>query len=112
MAESKAAVHKPGFHLRWRGPAVFLLTFIGVIALVGYLLVHWTERQLLTTDNWVKLVAPMPKDNSVATALSTYSVNKLFTEADLETKIEQVLPPQAALLLQPLPSSCRPESLC
>jgi hypothetical protein len=60
--------------------------------------VHWTERQVLTTDNWVKVVGPLPKDDQVAAALSDYSVNKLFSGIQLEDKITQALPDRADFL--------------
>jgi hypothetical protein len=89
---------KRKFHLGWRGPLIFLLSFLGVISLVGFMLVHWTERQILTTDNWVKIVAPLPKNDAVATSLSTYSVDKLFSGIDVEQKISDALPDKASFL--------------
>ena len=63
---------------------------------------HWTERQLLTTDNWVELVAPLPKDEHVSSAVASYSVDKLFETVNVESKITEVLPPRAAFLAPPL----------
>jgi hypothetical protein len=65
---------------------------------VGFMMTHWTERQLLTTDNWVALVGPLPQNNTVATALSGYSVNKLFDGADIQARIQSALPDKAAFL--------------
>ena len=56
---------------------------IGLAAVVGYSMVHWVEKQVLTTDNWVATVASVPKNDTVAAALSSYSVNRLFTTTDL-----------------------------
>ena len=81
---------------------VFILSFLGLISLVGFGFAHWTQRQLLTTDNWVKLVAPLPKDDAVATALSDYSVNRLFDKIDLNQKVADALPPKANFLAEPL----------
>ncbi len=82
----------------WRAIAVSILTVVGLISLVGFSFVHWTERQILTTDNWVQVVGPLPKNDQVASALSTYSVNQLFTQSDLENRISQALPPRASFL--------------
>jgi hypothetical protein len=78
------------------------LVAAGLISLIGFMLAHWTERQLLTTDNYVSLVAPLPKDEEVAKALSDYTVNRLFERIDVEQKISEVLPPRAAFLAAPL----------
>ncbi|MBX4201569.1 hypothetical protein KW803_01575 [Candidatus Saccharibacteria bacterium] len=93
---------KSGSRFGWRGFAIVLLTFFGLVSLVGFTMAHWTERQLLTTDNYVKLVAPLPKNDQVATSLSDFAVNKLFAKIELEQKISEALPPKAAFLAPPL----------
>jgi hypothetical protein len=85
-------------NFRWRGAAVCLLTTLGIVTFVGFTLIHWTERQILTTDNWVKIIGPLPKNDVVATALSNYSVSTLFSGVNVEQKISNVLPPRAAFL--------------
>ena len=75
-------------HLKWRGVFVCLLTVLGLAAFTGYMAVHWVERQVLTTSSWVQVVGPLPKDERVATALSSYTVDKLVTATDLQNKIE------------------------
>jgi hypothetical protein len=93
---------KSGSRFGWRGFAVFVLSFIGLTSLVVFSITHWTDRQLLTTDNWVKLVAPIPKNNEVATSLSDYAVNRLFDKTNLDQKIAEALPPNASFLAEPL----------
>ena len=102
MVRKKSLVKSLGFGVRWRIIAVAALATISVLSLVGFMLAHWTQRQILTTDNWVKLVAPLPKSEEVASALSQYSVDKLFSKIDLEQKVEDVLPPKAGFLAAPL----------
>jgi len=63
---------------------------------------HWAERQLLTTDNWVALVAPLPKNESVATAISDTAVNRIIAAADVQSKVASALPDKAAFLAGPL----------
>lgn len=86
------------FRFSWRSLTVWVLAAAGLAALTGALVVHWTERQILTTDNWVQVVAPLPKNDAVASALSTYAVNQLYTATDLEDRITQALPDRAAFL--------------
>ena len=86
----------------WRRLAVSLLTVVGLVSLTGFMVVHWTQRQLLTTENYVELVAPLPKNEEVASALSQYSVDRLFSKINVEQKVEDVLPTRAAFLAPPL----------
>ena len=92
------------FHFGWRGLAIFLLTLVGVAAFSGFLTVHWVERQLLTTDNWVKMVQPLPKNEEVASALSSYTVNKVVSSSSLQSRIEQALPSRISFLAPGLTS--------
>ncbi len=85
-------------YFRWRGICVSLLVLLGLISFTTYTAVHWTERQLLTTDNWVEMVTPLPKNETVASALSAYSVQQVFSATDLNNRIEEALPDRAAFL--------------
>jgi hypothetical protein len=78
---------------------VSLLIALGLISFTVYSAVHWTERQLLTTDNWVAMVTPLPKNDTVATALSNYTVQQVFTATDLNDRIKEALPDRAAFLV-------------
>jgi hypothetical protein len=98
MATRKSASPAKKIRFGWRGPLVLLLTAAGIISLLGFMFAHWTDRQVLTTDNWVKIVGPLPKDDTVATALSQYSVERLFTGIDVESKITDALPDKAEFL--------------
>lgn len=86
----------------WRAALVYILLVVGLASLTGFMVVHWVERQILTTDNWVEMVTPIPKNAEVANALSTYAVNQVFTATDLENRITQALPDRAAFLAAPL----------
>ena len=88
--------------INWRGMTIWALTLLGILFLTSFTLVHWTERLILTTDNWVKVVTPLPKNEEVATALSQHAVDKLFEDVDLEQKISDALPRRAAFLAAPL----------
>ncbi len=89
---------KRTFHFRWFSLGACLLTIVGLLSLTGFMLVHWTERQILTTDNWVAVVSPVPQDEEVATALSDYAVTSVSNSINLEAKINQALPDRAAFL--------------
>jgi hypothetical protein len=93
---------------RWR--SWLRLTVVGVlivaacISLSAYVLVHWVERQILDTDNYVALIGPLPQQPVVSTALGNYVADQVFSAAPVEAKIKDALPPQAAFLASPLTS--------
>lgn len=88
--------------LTWSMVLSCLLATIGLIAFTSFTMVHWVEKQILTTDTWVQTVGQLPKNDAVASSLSTYTVNQLFTATDLENRIEQALPERAGFLASPL----------
>ncbi|OGL37077.1 hypothetical protein A3E49_03185 [Candidatus Saccharibacteria bacterium RIFCSPHIGHO2_12_FULL_49_19] len=98
----KLSIHRRGPSFGWAKLAVITLAVLGLVFFSGFMIVHWTQRQLLTTDNWVELVAPLPKNEQVSSAVAVYSVDKLFETINVEQKVGEVLPPQAAFLAPPL----------
>lgn len=99
---AKSTQSRPANHQTWRSVIVCLLIILGIVSLIIFTTAHWTERQILTTDNWLKIVGPLPKNDAVATSLSEYSVNQLLKTIDLEAKITQALPDRASFLAPPL----------
>jgi len=91
-----------GWRNRLRALAAALLVIIGCLAFSAYVVVHWAERQILNTDNWVALVSPLPKQPVVATALGGYISDQVFQNVAVEEKITNALPPQAGFLAGPL----------
>jgi hypothetical protein len=101
---SQTPVNPTKFGLRGvlRTLAVGILVGIGSLSLVAYIGIHWTERQVLTTNNWVTMIAPLPQNPVVATALSNYAVEQLYSAVDVTQVIQDALPPKAAFLAAPL----------
>jgi hypothetical protein len=90
-----------------RGFLIGLLVGIGCLSLVAYIAVHWTERQVLTTNNWVEMVAPLPQNPVVASALSDYAVAQLYSAVNVQQVIANALPPKASFLATPLSNELR-----
>lgn len=97
MAAKKATPTQKKYFI-WRGLTVCALTIAAIVFLTVFLIIHWVERQILTTDNWVATVSPIPKDDAVASALSKYTVDSIFTATDLEKRVSQALPDKASFL--------------
>lgn len=68
------------------------------------------EQQLLTTDNWVAIVSPLPKNDQVASAVSHYTVTNLFNSIDLSSKVREALPERATFLAPTLTSALTTQS--
>ncbi len=79
-----------------------LLIAVSCLSLSAYVVVHWAERQVLNTDNWVALVGPLPKQPVVYTALGNYVGNQVFQSVPLEQKIGAALPSRVDFLAGPL----------
>lgn len=93
--------HRSG--LEWlRIGGVWLFGILAVIAFGTYVVVRWVERQILTTDNWVAMVSPLPKQPVVSTALGTYISGQVINTQNIETRITNALPPRADFLAGPL----------
>jgi hypothetical protein len=94
-----------GGHSWTHGLRVFALwaaVIIGCLSLGSYVVVRWVERQILTTENWVALVSPLPKQPVVSTALGNYIGAQVFQNVPVEQKIRDALPPRADFLAGPL----------
>ena len=87
----------------------FMVLFIAVtcLALGAYSIVRWSEHQVLTTDNWVAFVSPLPKQPVVYTALGSYVSAQVFQAASVQQEIANALPPRAAFLASPLTDQLR-----
>lgn len=97
-----AAKSEPNTGSGWRSflvGALVALTGLGIALLA---MVVWVERQLLTTENWVSYASSLPKDPVVSDGLSMYIADKLFEEADVQSRVEEALPPRAGFLAAPL----------
>lgn len=97
--------------LRWRNTreklrsaTVGLLIALGSIGLGVYAVVYWAEKHVLTPDNWVAMVAPLPRQPVVYTALGNHISEQLFSAAPVQQRITDALPPQASFLAGPLTS--------
>ena len=100
---------KEGVVATGTGPGSILRSFlIGLLAaatvlgLALFTSVRWTEKQILTTDNWLAFVSPLPKDPEVNQALSTFIAGKVFDNGEVQARVTEALPPRAGFLATPL----------
>lgn len=77
-----------------------------LILLVGSLTV-WVKRQALDTDAWVATSSEFLEDDEIRAALSVYIVDQLYTNVDVEARLEQRLPPDLDGLAAPVAGALR-----
>lgn len=67
----------------------------------------WAGRTALDTDRWVSAVGPLPEQPEVRAAVAEQLSSQLFEVLDVETKVREALPPEAAFLSAPLTTQSR-----
>src|SRR4051794_27681228 len=77
-----------------------LLGFLSVLAI-------WTKRQVLETNTWTDTSTKLLEDRDVQDALSTFLVDTLYANVDVQGKLEGVLPAKAAPLAGPAAGGLR-----
>ena len=93
---------------RTRAILVWGLLVLGTLILLVGSLTVWVKRQALDTDAWVDTSTQLLEDDEVRTALSLYIVDQLYSNVDVEGRLEQRLPPDFEGLAGPLAGALRP----
>ena len=85
------------------------IALIVVATVIGFFAVFavWAKRQVLETTTWTKTSTELLADEHVQTALSTFLVDQLYANVDVEARIRHRLPPQAAALAGPAAGGLR-----
>ncbi len=78
---------------RTRAILAWALLGLGTLILLVGSLTVWAKRQALETDAWVETSSQLLEDDEVRGALSVYIVDQLYTNVDVEARLEQRLPP-------------------
>ena len=89
---------------RW---LALILVIMAVVGLVISALALWSDSLVFNTDKWVATVAPVAEDPAVRHSVSTFVADKTLEVADLQNRIANALPSDAAVLAQPLTQTLR-----
>jgi hypothetical protein len=75
-------------------------TLIVIASLIGFLAVFavWANRQLLETDTWTDTSTKLLEDDEIRAQVSYFMVDALYANVDVQSELQQALPPR----LQPL----------
>ena len=95
---------------RTRSILAWVLLVLGTLILLVGSLTVWVKRQALDTDAWVDVSSELLEDDDVREALSVYIVDQLYTNVDVEARLEQRLPPDLDGLAAPISGALRPAS--
>ncbi|WP_433788914.1 hypothetical protein [Actinoplanes sp. CA-252034] len=90
-----------------RGALAAVLAALAAFALVTGVVGWWAARTTLNTERWVATVAPLPQDPRVNAAVAQYATTELFRVLDVEQRLRDVLPQQAAFAAGPIAGQLR-----
>jgi Short C-terminal domain len=87
--------------MRGRKIGVAALLVLGTLLWTGFGLGLWAKRQALETENWANTSEALLENEPIRTALGLFIVDRLFESAEVESQIEEVLPPRLDPLAGP-----------
>lgn len=99
-AKRKRGVVKPIL----AGTLVILTSLSIVVAVVT----TWAHRTVFKTDEWIAVVGPLPREPDVAKAIAGFTMTQVQNMVDLETAVEEALPPELAPLAGIVADRLRP----
>ena len=82
---------------------VIFATFFAFLAIFAL----WANRQLLDTDNWTDTSGALLEDDAIREQLSIFLIDELYSNVDVQARIEEALPPRADALAAPAASGLR-----
>jgi hypothetical protein len=77
-----------------------VLAFLSVFAI-------WTERQALTTDDWVDTSGRLIQNQTIREAVGDYLVDQLYENVDVEEELSEILPGDTKDLAGPISGGLR-----
>lgn len=90
---------------RWRWPVSVVLLVLGGVLLAGSVSAVWAARTVLDTDRYTETVTPLVDQPAIRESLATTAIDRLFTAVDVQTRVREALPPNAAFLAEPISSN-------
>ena len=82
----------------WRVPLTTLCVLLAVIILIIGNILFWAGNTLINTDKYVATVQPLMADPTIQTAVAGYTTNQIFDQVDVQSYVNQALPPRAEFL--------------
>jgi hypothetical protein len=91
--------------VRRRLPLVLIL----VASLLAFLAIFavWANRQLLNTDNWTETSSELIENEAIQEQVSLFLVDELYSNASVQSRLEEALPPRLDPLAEPAAGALR-----
>ena len=86
---------------------MWVLIVVGTLILIIGSLTVWVKRQALDTNAWVDTSGQLLQNKDVREALSVYIVDQLYTQGDVQGRLQQRLPPNLSGLAGPIAGALR-----
>jgi Short C-terminal domain len=93
--------------MRGRKIGVAALLVVGTLIWTIFGFGLWAKRQALDTENWANTSEALLENEPVRTAVGLFIVDRLFQSAEVESRIEEVLPPRLDPLAGPAASGLK-----
>lgn len=90
-----------------RSKLVAALILLGALIAFVATFSIWANRQLLETDNWVETSSELLEDEAIRTELATFMVDTLYANVDVQSELENRLPPDLKPLAGPAAGGIR-----
>lgn len=91
---------------KWRTVLCAVLVFLAAAAVLTSIVVRYVYANMLNTDQYVEITSTLAEDPAVATALGSFTADRLFNSGTVESQVAEFLPnklaPAAPLLANAL----------
>jgi hypothetical protein len=94
-------------HKRRHRVAVWSLVVLASVLLIFSLTANWVQHELLDSSQVASTTDEILKEEDVQTALSTYAVDQLYANVDVQGELEKRLPSAAQPLAAPITAATR-----
>jgi chromosome condensin MukBEF MukE localization factor len=101
--EKKDKKRSKTLNLLQRSAVIFFVALAVALLTIGNLF-FWVGNTVVKQDRWVAATEPLIKDTEVQKTLALYTTNKLYEQVDVQSIIQEVLPPRADFLAPQLSS--------
>ena len=92
---------------RIRRSVVALLVALSCLLVLLSTTEVWAHRTLLNTGTFVGTVGPVFKDPAVTSAVAVRATDELFTELNLQARLQDALPPKASFAAAPITNATK-----
>jgi hypothetical protein len=89
-------------HVKWRQVVAGLLVFFAIVATVAAVSVVWAKTTLEDEDHFVATLAPLPKNEDIASVISLIVAGGITEATGIEESLREALPVELKFLTIPV----------